>query len=224
MKKFKIGVIRVVTINDVEEMSLHGRLLEKYFPFFETTSYCIPDQYDGIYDHDTFEKAVPKLISLAEQVSGDMDGLIISCAGDPAVRELKNLLDIPVTGAGFPTAVQSLNFGDRIGVLGIEKSAPENYRLVLGEKMIAYRKPEAVTNTNDLQTEKGRQSLFQAARELKESGVEVIALACTGMSTIGIAPLVERSINLPVIDPVIAEGLYMYERCLAKINQEALEG
>lgn len=216
MKKFKIGVIRVVTINDEEKMSLHSRLLEKYFPVFKTVSYCIPDQYDGIHDQVTFEKALPKLISLAEQVSGDKDGLIISCAGDPAVRVLKNRLDIPVTGAGLPTAVQSLNFGDRVGVLGIEESAPENYSLVLGDKMIAYRKPAAVTNTNDLQTETGRQSLLLAARELKESGVEVVALACTGMSTIGIAPMLERSIKLPVIDPVIAEGLYMYERYLAK--------
>ncbi|MCG8513441.1 MAG: aspartate/glutamate racemase family protein [Halanaerobiales bacterium] len=221
MDKFRIAVIRVVTIDDQEKLSLHGKLLEKYFPLFTTTSYCIPDQYDGIYDQVTYQKALPKIIALAERIAGEQDGLIISCAGDPAVRELKSRLAIPVSGAGMPTAVFSLNYGEQIGVLGIEESPPAIYRSVLGKKMLAYQKPTAVANTNDLLTEAGRDSLLVAASELKASGSEALALACTGMSTIGIAPFLERSLHLPVIDPVIAEGLYLYERCLAKHKQEA---
>lgn len=31
-KKFKVAVIRVVTLKNEEDVSLHGRLIEKYFP------------------------------------------------------------------------------------------------------------------------------------------------------------------------------------------------
>ena len=45
---------------------------------------------------------------------------------------------------------------------------------------------------------------------LKEKGAEVIALACTGLATIGIARELEEATGLPVIDPVLAEGRFAY--------------
>lgn len=149
-----------------------------------------------------------------------MDGIIVSCAGDPGVKELKERLNIPVTGAGEPTAAYSLNFGERVGVLGIEKAPPASYERILGPRLVAYRKPQKVVSTNDLQTDEGRKSLISATLELKEKQVDVIALTCTGMSTIQIAPFLQKEIALPVIDPVMAEGLHMYGLCLmSKANK-----
>ena len=52
--------------------------------------------------------------------------------------------------------------------------------------------------------------------KLKEQGAEVIALACTGLATIGIAKDLENETGLPVIDPVMAEGLFAYFEYLRK--------
>ena len=41
-------------------------------------------------------------------------------------------------------------------------------------------------------------------------GAEVIALGCTGLATIGIARDLEKDLGIPVIDPVLAEGLFAY--------------
>lgn len=46
----------------------------------------------------------------------------------------------------------------------------------------------------------------QAQRQ-KKIGADVIALSCTGMSSIQIAPALERETGLPVLDPVMCEGL-----------------
>ena len=43
-----------------------------------------------------------------------------------------------------------------------------------------------------------------------------IALACTGLATIGIAKDLEKETGLPVIDPVMAEGLFAYFEYLRK--------
>ena len=52
--------------------------------------------------------------------------------------------------------------------------------------------------------------------KLKEQGAEVIALACTGLATIGIAKDLEKETGLPVIDPVTAEGMFAYFEYLRK--------
>jgi len=40
--------------------------------------------------------------------------------------------------------------------------------------------------------------------------LEVIALACTGYSTIGIANDLEKEVGIPVLDAVIAAGLFAW--------------
>ncbi|MCG8500940.1 MAG: aspartate/glutamate racemase family protein [Firmicutes bacterium] len=209
MNKYKIGVLRVLTTDDQKALNLHGRLLEKYFPQFRTETRCIPEQYDGIYDEQTLKLAEPKIIRLATAWAGSIDGLIISCAGDPAVAQLKKMLSIPVTGAGTATAAYSLNFGDKIGIIGIEEKAPANYNCILGDKAVNYIRPEGVNTTKDLQTRQGQQAVIKAGMQLKEQGAQAIALACTGMSTAGIAALLQEKISIPVVDPVLAEGIVM---------------
>ena len=71
-------------------------------------------------------------------------------------------------------------------------------------------KPDGVDSTLDLLTPEGRASTLKKGMELKEQGAQVIALACTGLGTIGIAGELEETTGLPVIDPVIAEGLFAY--------------
>jgi Asp/Glu/hydantoin racemase len=83
-------------------------------------------------------------------------------------------------------------------------------REVLGKAMVASARPEGVTTTLDLLTDRGRASAVRAAVWLKEQGAEVIALACTGLSTIGAAGAIAAATGLKVIDPVVAEGLFTY--------------
>ena len=54
------------------------------------------------------------------------------------------------------------------------------------------------------------------AMRLKGYGAGAIALACTGMSTAGVAKPLAKKTGLPVIDPVTAEGLMAYYECLSK--------
>ena len=51
---------------------------------------------------------------------------------------------------------------------------------------------------------------------LKDYGAGAIALACTGMSTAGVAKPLAKKTGVPVIDPVTAEGLMAYYECLSK--------
>lgn len=200
---FRVGVIRVIT-QDQEATDSHGRLIEQWFPQFEVISRCIPDQPEGVHSSKTNALAVPKIVSLARDLErSGVDGLIVSCADDPGVFEVRSHVGIPVAGAGESTAAAALRFGERIGVLGITERVPASYRRILGERLVADIVPEGVTCTLDLRTDAGAAATVRAAHELVAKGIDAIALACTGLADSGTAPVLERACRVPVLDPVL---------------------
>lgn len=215
-KQHKIAVIRVATLDDEERLNLHGRLIEKYFSNIITKSYCIQGQYNGVHDDTSHKIATKKIVNLVKQIKHEYDGIVISCAGDPAVEILKNEIDIPVVGAGHSVASFSLNFGEKIGVLGIREEAPQAVEKILGYKLLKSIKPVKVNNTNDLLKDEGKQSTVEAAHELQKAGVDAIILACTGMSTIGMARFLNENLQIPVIDPIYSEALVINSLCKYK--------
>ena len=197
-KKFKVGLIRVLTTEDEEVLQSHGKQIMEYFPELEVVTKCIPDQYEGIHSPELGEIALPKIVETARSFT-DVDMIIVSCADDP----------------GVATVALALKYGSRIGVLGITDYAPQAYMRMIPDQMILGR-PEGVHSTLDLMTPEGKASVLKLGMKLKEQGAEVIALACTGLATIGIAKDLEKETGLPVIDPVMAEGMFAYFEYLRK--------
>lgn len=207
-RKFKVGLIRVLTTEDEALLNLHGKILMEKFPMLEVESRCIPDQYEGIHSHELEALAVPKIVELAKSFK-DKDMILISCADDPGVKEVREALPgMPVTGGGETTVALATKYGEKIAVLGIADYAPKAYLRMIPDKLIAAGKPDGVDSTLDLMTPEGKASCLRKARELKEMGAEVIALGCTGLTTIGIAGEIEEATGLPVIDPVLAQGVF----------------
>ncbi|WMJ84679.1 aspartate/glutamate racemase family protein [Oscillospiraceae bacterium LTW-04] len=207
---FQVGVIRVLTSDDQNFVDMHGQIIEANFSGIRCISKCIPDQWEGIHSHELEKIAVPKIVEVAKSFK-DVDMIIVSCADDPGVVEVRKALPgIPVTGGGETTAALAMKYGQKIAILGIVDYAPKAYLRMIPDKIIAVGKPDGVDSTLDLMTPKGRESCLKKAKELKDMGAEVIALACTGLTTIGIAGEIEREIGIPVIDPVLAEGTFAY--------------
>ena len=211
-RKFKIGLIRVLTTEDEELLNLHGKILMEKFPMLDVESRCIPEQYEGIHSHELEQLAVPKIVELAKSFQ-DKDMILVSCADDPGVAEIREAIPgMPVTGGGETTVALATKYGEKIAILGIVDYAPKAYNRMIPEKLIAIGKPDGVDSTLDLMTPEGKASCIKKALELKEMGAEVIALGCTGLATIGIARELEEITGLPVIDPVLAQGTFaMFE-------------
>ena len=212
MQKVKIGLIRVISFEDKELVELHGKLIEKHFPDLQLISRCIKDQPEGIYNEETKKAAVPKVVDLGSQIEEEekVKAIIVSCADDPGVKELRKLLKIPVIGAGSSVAAISLSYGDRVGTLGITEKTPQAMREILSGHLIAETKPAGIKTTLNLMTDEGKRNTLESIKYLKEKGAEVIALACTGYSTIGIAQDLEKEVGIPVLDAVVAAGLFAW--------------
>ncbi len=212
MNKRRIGLIRVVSYRGESRASLHGRLLERLYPELEVVTRCIPDQPKGIYDAETEALAVPKIISLGERMCREdrIEALIVSCAADPGVEGLRERVRLPVIGAGSSVACLALAFSDRVATMGITEGTPARMKALLGPCLVAEARPTGVTNTFELNTGAGKASAFAALRGLVAKGARVVALACTGFATLGVADEMTKQAGIPVLDPVVAAGLFAY--------------
>ncbi len=205
--KKRIGLIRVLTTSNAKLLNLHGEMVMKAFPGFEVLSACIPDQPEGIHDDATEATAVPKVLALARKMESEgMEAVIVSCAGDPAVDQASVALKIPVIGAGRAVASLARAFDLPVGVLGLTEAVPAAICRTLGDLMVADAVPAGVVSTLDLMTPQGMAATVEAGHALKAKGAGVLALACTGLATIGAAEKLREALSMPVVDPVCAEG------------------
>jgi Asp/Glu/hydantoin racemase len=201
-----VGLIRVITLTDKNLIDAHAEILFERFEMNVRTK-CIQGQPEGIHDEETEREAIPKIIDVAKEFEKEgADALLISCAADPGVEECRELVSIPVVGAGSACAAIAYSIGSRIGAIGITDELPKAMSEVLQEKLVCYIKPESVKTTLDLFDAENRDHVVRAALLLREKGCDTIALACTGMSTIRLYKDVEREAKMRVIDPVIAAG------------------
>lgn len=202
-----IGVIRVLTSDDALAVAAHGRAIEERYGI-PAVSRCIPGQPHGIHDDESERRAEPKIVALARELAADgAAALVISCAADPALERTREAVDVPVIGAGSAAAAVALGLGSRVGVLGIRDQAPPAVRAVLGEHFAGAARPRGVHRTTDLLAPEGPAAVLEAAAGLVEAGADTLLLACTGLNTIGIRPLLEDRLGVPVVDPVLAAGL-----------------
>jgi Asp/Glu/hydantoin racemase len=211
MEKTKIALLRVVTLTSESGLDKHAEILAEHYPQFDIDSFCIPDQPDGIYDQQSHQAAIPKIIELAELLADQYQAILISCAADPALTELQQKLTIPVAGAGAVSASQALKHSNKVAVLGMGNYQLTAVKETLGDNLLAYRLLKNVKNTHDFATQAGQAELYQLAFELKAAGAEVIVLACTGMGALEIADDLAAELGIAVIDPLLTAGLYLQQ-------------
>jgi len=205
------GVLRVLTCDDPEEVTAHGRVLESTFSDVTTTSECIPDHPNGLPDVEAEKDALPQIETLGHTLADkDIDALLISCALDPAVEKLDASLSIPVIGAGRSVAAAALARGEQVGTLTLESGTPPAVETLLADRHQAEAAVSGAEQTNYLTTERGRAAIVEAVDQLEEDDCDVIAASCTGLTTSRVLPEVKSCTNIPVVDPVCSMGAIAY--------------
>jgi Asp/Glu/hydantoin racemase len=210
----KIGLIRVLSTDDNELLNCHGRWLGEFIGDSELTvvSRCIQGHPEGLWCAEEEEWALPKIVRLGQEMArrDGVAALLVSCVADPGVPELREAVEVPVIGAGSASAAMVLALGRPVGALSIVPEVLPPISEVLGGRLVGWEVPQGVKTTVDLMSDEGKERFVAAGERLKGQGAGVILLACTGFSTIRIAPFLEERLGLPVFDPVISAGLAAY--------------
>ncbi|MCS7132432.1 MAG: aspartate/glutamate racemase family protein [Nitrososphaeria archaeon] len=163
------------------------------------------------------EVVKPLIKELALQKYKMYDGLIINCFLDPAVDELRKILDRPVVGPCEASLAFGSLFTDRLGVVSIEGEAlnliKQNIKkLSYGHKVVSIRGIK--TRVVDLRDnwDRVKAELREESKKALSEGAEVIILGCTGLA--GLGDTISRDISKPVIDPAVA-ALKMIESLIS---------
>jgi len=217
MDPMNISLIRVLTQTSQEKIDRHGRIIERAFPGLHVKSSCIQEQPKGIFDEASEEEALPKVMNLAKAMEADADALIISCAADPAVEQLKEMLCVPVVGAGESAAAVARVLGKDVGVITLSSEVPSSILKGLGNHFLSSQPVSALRSAADLGSHAIRH-IFDAATQLKNKGSDVIVLGCTGFAALEVAPSLNRTLNMPVVDPLIAAGAIVYSQMLSEVK------
>ncbi|ARD48622.1 hypothetical protein SporoP37_11005 [Sporosarcina sp. P37] len=202
-----LGIIRVLTTDDEKILLEHGRRMWETDQIQSITR-CIPNQPNGIYDHKTEAEAVPKIISLAQELISEpgVNAITISCAADPGLQEVKEIANFPVMGAGACGAKAAMQAGQKVAVIGITDTVPKNIKNELGDCFHSYTHSPNLQKTTDLFTEQAKAELLALANERVKSGANVLLFACTGFSTIRLKAYLSKAIQIPIIDLVEAQA------------------
>lgn len=154
--------------------------------------------------------SAPGILQRIEQAAADeVDGVFITCFGDPGVHAAREIIDAPVVGGFEPAMLTALSLGERVGIITVLpnvipmlNSLARRYtieRRIGGIRVVDL--PVLGLEDRDLLLDR----LFEQAADAVATGeADVIVLGCTGM--IGVAAelrdrLADKGMPVPVVDP-----------------------
>ncbi len=152
--------------------------------------------------------AGPEILRRALELAAGHDGILVNCFLDPGVQALRELVDIPVAGAGESAMVLASLLGDRFSVLCVARNLVPRHRRQ-GQVLGLDRRLASVIDIGipvlelEADAERTVGTVADRARlAVERDGAEVIVLGCTGMARL--AEAVRGRLGVPVVEPLSA--------------------
>lgn len=166
----------------------------------------IESEYDEVL-------AGPGILKCVEDAVEDgVDGLFITCFGDPAVGASREIADFPVVGGYEPAVLTALSLGERVGIVTVLRNVvPILHRLAAQYGVAGRVATPRVVDIPVLGLHDQDQLIAALKREalqlLDSHEADVIVLGCTGM--MGTAKRLQGALSdagysVPVVDPTAA--------------------
>ena len=163
-----------------------------------------PGSIEDFYDEAL---AVPPMLDLLAREAPNFDAVVVNCFADPGVQAARDLLSIPVVGAGEASMSLAYLVAPAYGVVSVGKGSGARIR----ERARRFRLDGRLVwasgidaHVLELGSDEGAtaRAVIQEAREALALGAEAIILGCTGL--LPVARAVSVALPVPVIEPTTA--------------------
>lgn len=167
-----------------------------------------------------------------DAVADGVDGVFVTCFGDPAVHAARERSPVPVVGGFEPAVLTAMSLADRFAIVTVLPNVVPIVRRLLHASQIAGRcaamRPVDMP-VLDLGAEHGQLGealLEQSLAAVRADGAEAIVLGCTGM--LGVADRLERElaeqlgVHVPVVDPTAAALTWLQSLALMGRRHSAI--
>lgn len=154
--------------------------------------------------------AAPGILDrIAEAKADGVDGVFITCFGDPGVHAAREIIEVPVVGGYEPAMLTAMSLGERIGIVTVLPNVLPmlhslSRRYGIDNRVGAVRVIDLpVLGLEDRQTMVDR--LYEQSLDLiRTNDADVLVLGCTGM--LGVVrelmdKLAAAGHRVPVVDP-----------------------
>lgn len=154
--------------------------------------------------------AAPGILQRIEEAASDgVDGVFITCFGDPGVHAAREVIDVPVVGGYEPAMLTAMSLGENVGIITVLPNVVPMLHSLARRYTIERRVgtirvidlPVLGLEDHEVLTDR----LFEQASDAVTKGeADVIVLGCTGM--LGVAHelrdrLASKGLEVPVVDP-----------------------
>lgn len=143
----------------------------------------------------------------AYDLQDDYDALVIGCFGDPGLRSLRELLDIPVVGPAESTFYTAAQVAHRFGWLTIlEPTVPLSHEQAeeygLGDRCVSVRSVDAPVESIDHDADELVERMVAVGRTaVEEDGAEALFPGCMSLSFAQRHEEIQERIGVPFLDP-----------------------
>lgn len=143
----------------------------------------------------------------AHRVQSEFDALVIGCFGDPGIRPLRELLDIPVVGPAETTIHTAAQVADRFSWLTIlDETVPmsreQAHEHHLADRCVSVRSVDApVLSIDHESTELVERMIEVGQAAVDEDDAEALFPGCMSLSFAQRHDEIERKVGVPFLDP-----------------------
>lgn len=143
----------------------------------------------------------------AHRIQDDFDALVIGCFGDPGIRGLRELLEIPVVGPAEATIHTAAMVADRFTWLTIlDATAPmsreQAHEHHLSERCVSIRSVDAPVESIDHGDDDLVDRMVREGKAaVEEDGAEALFPGCMSLSFAQRHDEIEERVGVPFLDP-----------------------
>lgn len=143
----------------------------------------------------------------ADEIQSEFDAIVIGCFGDPGLRPLRELVDVPVVGPAQSTFYTAAQVADRFGWLTILDSTipvthEQAHEYGLASRCVSIRSVDAPVSSIDHESDALVDRMIETGTAaVEEDGAEALFPGCMSLSFAQRHDEIEAAIGVPFLDP-----------------------
>ncbi|MCY4145767.1 MAG: aspartate/glutamate racemase family protein [Chloroflexi bacterium] len=164
-----------------------------------------PGSIESLYEEYL---SIPETALRAHELQADgWNGILLGCYGDPGLGALREIVDIPVVGAGQATALMASALGRRYSVITVTDSVIGPLEETLrnsggGDKLASVRAVNIpvleLRNDRELAIEA---TLGEARKAIAQDRADTLIVGCMSMGFLEIPEACQAELGLPFLNP-----------------------
>jgi allantoin racemase len=143
----------------------------------------------------------------AHAIEDAFDAIVIGCFGDPGIRALRELVDVPVVGPAESTFYTAAQISDRFGWLTIlDSTVPTSHEQAheygLADRCVSIRSVDAPVLSIDHESSELVEKMVEVGTlAVEEDGAEALFPGCMSLSFAQRHDEIEERVGVPFLDP-----------------------